>query len=117
MFETSEVFVAAKHLLGIPGIEIARDVHTVTYHHVMCDEHEIVEAEGALAETLYTGSEALKAMSPEAKQEIDDIFGEIPFLNRPLARTTPKGRLAKKLVERHVKNQKSLLAEANCPQS
>lgn len=117
MFETSEVFVAAKHLLGIPGIDIASDVHNVTYYHVMCDEHEIVEAEGALAETLYTGSEALKAMSPEAEQEITEIFGEMPFLNRPLARTTPKGRLAKKLVERHVKNQKCLLAEASCPQS
>ena len=116
MFETNEVFVAAKHLLGIPGFDVAHDVTSVEYYHFMCDEHEIVEAEGALAETLYTGPEALKAMSPEARQEIDDIFGKIPFLDRPLARTSPKGRLARKLVERHVKNQKYLLAEASYTQ-
>lgn len=113
MFNSSEVFVAAKHLLGVDGIDIAYDLNSVNYYHVMCDQHEVVEAEGALAETLYTGPEALKAMSSEAKQEIDDVFGGIPLLERPLARTTPKGHLAKKLVERHVKNQKCLLAGAS----
>jgi hypothetical protein len=113
MFNSSEVFVAAKHLMGVDGIDIAHDLNSVNYYHVMCDQHEVVEAEGALAETLYTGPEALKAMSSEAKQEIDDVFGGVPLLDRPLARTTPKGHLAKKLVERHVKNQKCLLAGAS----
>jgi hypothetical protein len=105
------VFVAAKHLLGIAGVEIADDLSSVTYLHIMCDDHEIVEANGALAETLYMGAEAIKTMSPEAISEIEDIFGEAPYLDRPLARATPKGRLAKKLVERHVKNQKELRFE------
>ncbi|WP_411892903.1 Hint domain-containing protein [Yoonia sp. SDW83-1] len=109
MFDTNEIFVPAKHLLALPGVEIAKDIASVTYFHVMCDEHEIIEAEGALAETLYTGTEALKAMAPAAEREINDIFGEVPYLDRPLARLTPKARLAKKLVERHVKNGKELV--------
>lgn len=109
MFGVREIFVPAKHLLGIVGIDVADDLRTVTYFHAMCDEHEIVEADGAFAETLYTGAEAMKTMSPEATSEIEEIFGETPYLNRPLARTTPKGRLAEKLVERHIKNNKILL--------
>jgi hypothetical protein len=110
MFGESEILVPAKQLIGLPGINIANDIATVTYFHVMCDEHELIEADGAIAETLYTGTEALKSLSVEAVSEIDAIFGEIPYLNRPLARPTPKGRLVKKLVERHIKNNKQLLS-------
>ncbi|MFQ1701517.1 Hint domain-containing protein [Loktanella agnita] len=108
MFEAEEIFVPAKHLLGLDGVEVATDMRAVTYVHFMCDDHEIVSAEGALAETLYTGTEAMKAMSDDARAEIDMLFGDAPYMNRPLARPTPKGRLAKQLVQRHVKNDKAL---------
>jgi len=111
MFDACEVLVHAKHLLGLTGIEIAQDVPSVTYAHVMCDDHEIIQANGAFAETLYTGTEAMKAMSPAARAEIAQIFGEVPYLERPLARPTPKGRLAKRMVARHVKNAKCLVGE------
>lgn len=110
MFDSKEVFVPAKHLLGLPGVSVAENVEQITYIHILCDDHEIVEAEGAFAETLYTGAEAMKAMPPEAKQEIDELFGDAPYLERPLARMSPKGRLAKKLVQRHVKNDKYLVS-------
>lgn len=108
MFDTQEIFLPAKHLLALDGVDIAGDIDQVSYHHIMCDDHEIIEAEGALAETLYTGTEAMKAMSPEAVQEIKDVFGDVPFMNRPLARLTPKGKQGKHLVARHIKNAKSL---------
>lgn len=108
MFDAGEVFVPAKHLLGLDGVDVAEDMNAVTYVHIMCDDHEIVEAEGALAETLHTGTEAMKAMTDDARQEIDDIFGDAPYLNRPLARVTPKGKLAKLLIERHIKNDQQL---------
>lgn len=109
MFASKEILVAAKHLLGVPGVEIAEDVQSVTYVHCMLDDHEIVQANGAFAETLYTGTEAMKALSPEARDEIDAIFGGTPFLNRSLARPDTKGRRAKKLIERHAKNNKCLV--------
>ena len=75
---------------------------------MLCDNHEIIEADGAFAETLYTGTEAMKAMTPEALEEISLIFGDQPLTNRPLALFTPKGRQAKKLVERHIKNDRAM---------
>ncbi len=108
MFDTQEILVPAKQLLAVDGIEVADDLDQVTYYHILCDDHEIVRAEGALAETLYTGAEAMKAMSPDARQEIAEIFGDLPFLNRPLARMNPKGKQARHLVERHLKNAKPL---------
>ena len=110
MFDSSEILVSAKHLLGLPGVEIAQDVGSVTYIHLMCENHEIVEVNGALSETLYTGTEAMKALSLDAREEIDSIFGETPYLERASARPTPKGKLSKKLIERHVKNEKPLVS-------
>ena len=109
MFDAEEILVPAKHLLGLPGVEIVEDMQSVTYVHAMFDDHEIVRANGALTEALYTGTEAMKALSPEARAEIDEIFGEVPYLDRPPARPVPKGRVARKLVERHVKNEKALV--------
>ena len=104
MFDAEEVFVAAKHLVGIKGVSVASDVMEVIYYHLLCDNHEIVQAEGAYAETLFAGPQALKAMTPQALREIRLIFGEAPFLNRVLALPVPKGHQARKMVERHIKN-------------
>lgn len=108
MFDAQEVFVPAKHLLGLEGVTIATDMTAVTYYHLLCDDHEIVEADGAFAETLYTGTEAMKAMTPEALEEIALVFGDQPLTNRPLALFAPKGQQAKKLVERHIKNDRAM---------
>ncbi|EBA12014.1 Hint domain-containing protein [Roseobacter sp. CCS2] len=111
MFDETEVLVHAKHLLDLPGVAVADDLQEVTYVHAMCDDHEIILADGAYAETLYTGTEAIKVLTPDARAEIAEVFGEVPYLERSLARPSPKGRLSRKLVERHVKNNKSLLQE------
>ena len=39
MFETAEVLVAAKHIVGLPGIALAEDLSEVTYVHFLCDRH------------------------------------------------------------------------------
>ncbi len=108
MFDTEEILVPAKHLLGLPGVVTAADITEVAYFHLLCDNHEIIEADGAPAETLYAGTEAMKAMTPDAAEEIALIFGDTPFVDRPLARFVPQGRRANKLVERHVKNNRAL---------
>jgi hypothetical protein len=83
---------------------------TVTYYHLLCDDHEIIEADGAFAETLYTGTQAMRAMTPEAREEIALIFGTHIPMNRPLALHAPTGREARKLVERHIRNRRALYA-------
>ena len=108
MLKAPEVFVAAKNLVGLKGVSIATDLPEVIYYHLLCDKHEIIEAEGAYAETLYTGTEAMKAMSPQAAAEIALIFHGAPFLNPPLALPAPKGHQARKLVARHIKNERAV---------
>lgn len=110
MFATQDVFIAAKNLLGLGGVCVATDMATVTYYHLLCDDHEIIEANGAFAETLYTGTEAMKAMTPDARAEIALIFGNAIPNDRPLALPAPQGRAARQLVHRHIKNARALYA-------
>ncbi|MFL9503646.1 Hint domain-containing protein (plasmid) [Rhodopseudomonas palustris] len=108
MFETPEVLVAAKQLLALDGIDIAEDVKEVEYFHMLFDRHQVVFAEGALSESLYTGPEALKSLLPEAVAEIMAIMPELLTLDTDAlpvpARKLPSGKLARKLASRHHDN-------------
>lgn len=72
-----DVLVSAIKLTGLPGIFVDDAVESVEYFHVLFDKHEIVFAEGAASESLYTGPEALKAVSPKARKEILTLFPEL----------------------------------------
>lgn len=104
MFGASEVLVAAKQLLALDGVEIARDLDSVTYVHFLFDRHQIVQSEGAWTESLYTGPEALRAIGPDARAEIETLFPEA--LTAAPAREVIAGRMARKLAERHAQNHK-----------
>lgn len=110
MFGTDEVLVAAKQLLQIDGIDIADDLDEVIYVHFIFDRHEIVYANGAESESLYTGPEALKTLSPQAREEILALFPELAedALPEP-ARVLASGRLGRKLAVRHAQNDKPLV--------
>lgn len=77
MFGAAEVLAAAKSLLGLDGIEVADDLPEVEYFHFTFDQHEIVFANGAEAESLFPGPEALKAVSPAARRELAEIFVDL----------------------------------------
>jgi hypothetical protein len=69
--------IRAKHLAEFWGTEVAwvdRDFAAVTYIHFLCDNHEIVFADGIASESLYPGPIALKAMGRET---IIEIFPEL----------------------------------------
>ncbi|QJD18283.1 Hint domain-containing protein [Paracoccus sanguinis] len=110
MFGTDEVLVAAKQLLQIDGIDIADDLDEVVYVHFIFDRHEIVYANGAESESLYTGPEALKTLRPQAREEILALFPELAedALPEP-ARVLASGRLGRKLAVRHAQNDKPLV--------
>jgi hypothetical protein len=74
----------------------------------MCDNHEIIEAEGAFAETLFLGSEAVKSIGSDALEEITAIFGDAIMNEQSFARHVPTGKQVQRLVARHQKNNKSL---------
>lgn len=52
MFGTSGGLVAAHHLVGLPGVARAQTGGPVTYAHIACRNHELINAHGLQAETL-----------------------------------------------------------------
>ena len=109
MFGTDEVLVAAKQLLSIEGVDVAEDLDEIVYVHFLFDDHQIVYANGAEAESLLVGPEALKSVGVSARSEILALFPELA--ERPVtpSRFLPTGRMGRKLVERHIENQKPLV--------
>ena len=77
MFGTSEILVAVKHLTELEGIDVIDDAPGVDYWHFLMDRHQVVFSNGARTETLYTGSEALKAVGPDGRLEILALFPEL----------------------------------------
>ncbi|SMR82376.1 Hemolysin-type calcium-binding repeat-containing protein [Aliiroseovarius halocynthiae] len=117
MFGARDVLIPAIKLTVLPGIYVDDQVDAVTYVHLLFDTHEVLIAEGAPSESLYTGPEALNAIAPEARDEILTIFPELldaQHLPDP-ARLIPDMMLQKQLVARHAKNMKPLLELYRAP--
>ncbi|MFC0341199.1 Hint domain-containing protein [Paracoccus niistensis] len=111
MFGTEEVLVAAKQLVLLDGIDIAEDVESVEYFHILFDRHEVVISNGAETESLYTGPEALKSVGKAAREEIFALFPELRDRDYavPGARVLASGRMGRKLAMRHAQHGKPLV--------
>lgn len=111
MFQSKNVLISAIKLTGLPGIYVDLDVDDVTYFHILFDDHEVVFADDAPAESLFTGAEALRRIPSEAREEIFTLFPELrtPKKEGETAFTCPAGRFQKKLIARHAKNGKPVL--------
>jgi Ca2+-binding RTX toxin-like protein len=115
MFGNAEVIVAVKHLLAIEGVDIASDLNHVTYFHILLDEHAIVYANKFLAESLYLGRQAQLSLSQASRAEVLALFPElaspsfIPTSCRPII----CNQKARKLAERHIKNNRPIIRSQN----
>ncbi len=96
LFGAAEVLVAAKHLCSWPGIFVDTSDQPVEYLHILLDQHEILIAEGALAESLFLGDEALHSLSSEGLQELASIFPD-----RTPEKSTGFGRAARMILREH----------------
>ncbi|WP_237168735.1 Hint domain-containing protein [Paracoccus shandongensis] len=112
MFGTHEVLVAAKQLLQLDGVDICDGAEGVEYFHMLFDGHEVVFANGAEAESLYTGPQAIKSVGPAALAEILAIFPELRDGDHEPqgARMLVSGRMGRKLVSRHLQHHQPLVA-------
>lgn len=108
MYDTPEVLINAKTLLGIARVRQDPSFLPVTYHHFACQNHEVIFANGAEAETFYPGPEALKTLTPDAHQT---LMSRRPSSNP--ARPFAFGKKARLMIERHVKNRKPLQADVD----
>lgn len=75
-FAQDEVLVAAKHLVGSRGIT-RLNLSSVTYVHIMFDQHEIVLSDGLPSESFHPGEQALSSCEQAARNEIFAIFPEL----------------------------------------
>lgn len=71
-----EVLVTAKHLVNGDTV-FQREGGEVEYHHILFDEHEIIYANGAPAESLHPGKDNLDGFGAESREELLKIFPEL----------------------------------------
>lgn len=83
-FGEREVLVAAKHLVGSPGVQSV-DAAGATYVHFMCERHEVVLSDGAWTESFQPGQMSLEGMDSAQRNEIYELFPNL---------RTPEGREA-----------------------
>ncbi|MEP1767000.1 MAG: Hint domain-containing protein [Sulfitobacter sp.] len=110
MFGTKEALVSAIKLTALPGIFVDEQADEVEYFHILFDQHEVIWAEGALSESLFTGPEALKSVPSEAREELEALFPELGHVDYQAvsAALIPSGRAQKQLISRHLKNEKAI---------
>ncbi|WP_282182656.1 Hint domain-containing protein [Aliiroseovarius marinus] len=90
---SDQVLVAAAHLAT--GDKVRRlSGGQVTYVHLLFDQHEIVETDGALTESLYIGPESVKALPKESVEELLTLFPE-------LMSRTGQDPVARRVAKRH----------------
>lgn len=112
MFGQDEVLVAARQLLALEGVEVDETAAEVEYFHLLLDRHEVIIANGVETESLHTGREALRSLTPEALAEILTLFPELASGSHvpQAARLLPRGTQGRRLAERHMANGKALVA-------
>lgn len=112
VFGENQVLVPACKLLPLDGVSVVEDDAPVEYWHFLCDDHQIVKANGALTETLLLGPEALKTMSGESLEEINAIFPELSSEDVAMpAAEIADGRRCRKMIARHLKHEKCLIPQ------
>lgn len=97
MYGDSQVFIPASHLLGFAGAE-ATPTAQVTYIHLMLEQHHVIYAEGAGTESFHLAEEGIKALHPDAQEE---LFSAYPALRDDVCAHGATARRCLKLFESH----------------
>ena len=75
-FSQTEILVAARHMLAMERVDMS-DQPYVTYIHIMCENHEILLANGAWSESFQPADFALKGFDAEQREELFMLFPEL----------------------------------------
>ena len=73
LFGQKEVLVAAKHLLGLPGVT-QTPLKVVTYIHLLMDRHQILVSNGAETESYHLSEGGLEAVSLRCQARLFKTF-------------------------------------------
>ena len=86
-----ERLVRAKHLAELQGGAARRmnGCRSVTYIHLLFEGHQLIQADGCWSESLYPGPVALGTMEQKARDEVLELFPELPRMPVKAAFGTP----------------------------
>jgi hypothetical protein len=94
-FDTPEVLVRAKDLVGVNGISYVRRP-VAHYVHFACDRHEVVTAHSLAVETFYPGPQARDILGQGAFDRFANAVGDMTAYG-PIARPVLSGAEARVL--------------------
>ncbi len=77
LFETREVLVCAKDLVNGRNVRLDTSNESVTYYHILFDEHQVVLANNLWSESFYPGEYVLNSMDIAAREEVLDLFPQL----------------------------------------
>lgn len=99
IFRQKEVFVPAKHMTQMLGVDVVQ-VPETTYIHFMFNRHEVVLANGSWTESFQPNDFSLKAVDKEQRVELLALFPEL---------ATSEGQSAFRSARRVLKKMESML--------
>jgi len=73
LFGEPQVLIAAKHLLGLPGVAL-RPQFRIRYTHFMFESHQIVRSNGALSESFFFSENSIGSVASHQKSELLALF-------------------------------------------
>ncbi|GGX54198.1 hypothetical protein GCM10007385_23000 [Tateyamaria omphalii] len=76
MYGSSEVLAPAKSLVTDQSAEVC-EPDAVRYYHILFDQHEIVNSEGAWTESFHPGSFGLGILDEKPRSELLEVFPEL----------------------------------------
>ncbi len=114
VFGVANVLVPAIKLVGFPGISIDQNIDSVTYFHILCDEHIVLKAEGAPFESLLIGEQATKILEDGSIHLHNmGVPADLLAKSQTSALTIASGPKLRKLLARHKKNDQPFLQRQN----
>lgn len=109
VFGTLEALVPAKKLISLDGVDVEEHCEEVTYVHFALEEHDVVLAQGAYAESLYLGEGALASLGPDTVRELTYLFPDLAkeqFSPKPARALRSRNKDIEKLCYRLTRNNK-----------
>lgn len=72
----NEVLVAARHLIDHSKVKPVRSLG-ISYIHIMCNQHQVILAEGAWTESFHPDDQIMRSMGNRQRLELVELFPEI----------------------------------------
>ena len=77
LFGAHEVLAAARHLVGVNGIHVARESGPTIYHHLLFESHELLRSSGLISESFHPAAQGLAGLERAAREELFTLWPEL----------------------------------------